>query len=199
MRRSIDRTWSRPRPSEQRFWPVGSRASFRAQNNSRALGDRNVASTQRCQLLSVNLATADGAMRWRALSLLPQCGTMRVVFRCDPGMLDCLARPTPARHALPEWLVRSPLRFLRHTWARRADRQAIPSVRRCDIARFRHPAALRGPREQRGAVMGLGISGPFCWVAPTFEHSVFTSRLKRQDLHFSIPASPSEIQQFLND
>jgi hypothetical protein len=33
---------------------------------------------------------------------------MRVVFRCDPGMLDCLARPTLARHALPEWLRTMP-------------------------------------------------------------------------------------------
>ncbi len=33
---------------------------------------------------------------------------MRVVFRCDPAMLDCLARPTLARHALPEWQGAAP-------------------------------------------------------------------------------------------
>jgi hypothetical protein len=35
-------------------------------------------------------------------------GTMRLVFRCDPAMLGTLARPTLARHALPEWLRAMP-------------------------------------------------------------------------------------------
>ncbi|MGP0060032.1 MAG: hypothetical protein ACLPID_12180 [Beijerinckiaceae bacterium] len=29
---------------------------------------------------------------------------MRVVFRCDPALIDTLARPVPARHALPDWI-----------------------------------------------------------------------------------------------
>jgi hypothetical protein len=33
---------------------------------------------------------------------------MRLVFRCDPAMLGTLARPTLARHALPEWLRAMP-------------------------------------------------------------------------------------------
>jgi hypothetical protein len=33
---------------------------------------------------------------------------MRVVFRCDPAMVEGLARPTPARSALPAWLRAMP-------------------------------------------------------------------------------------------
>lgn len=29
---------------------------------------------------------------------------MRIVFRCDPALHETLARPLPARHALPDWL-----------------------------------------------------------------------------------------------
>jgi len=29
---------------------------------------------------------------------------MRIVFRCDPALLDTLIRPIPARRALPDWL-----------------------------------------------------------------------------------------------
>jgi hypothetical protein len=33
---------------------------------------------------------------------------MRVVFRCDPALIDTLARPMPARHALPDWIRSMP-------------------------------------------------------------------------------------------
>ncbi len=33
---------------------------------------------------------------------------MRVVFRCDPALIDTLARPVPARHALPDWIRTMP-------------------------------------------------------------------------------------------
>ena len=33
---------------------------------------------------------------------------MRVVFRCDPALLDILPRPVPARRALPDWLRAMP-------------------------------------------------------------------------------------------
>jgi hypothetical protein len=33
---------------------------------------------------------------------------MRVVFRCDPALIDRIPRPTPARRALPDWLRRMP-------------------------------------------------------------------------------------------
>ena len=33
---------------------------------------------------------------------------MRVTFRCDPALIDTLARPIPARQALPEWLRNMP-------------------------------------------------------------------------------------------
>jgi hypothetical protein len=33
---------------------------------------------------------------------------MRVVFRCDPALLDTLIRPMPARRALPEWIRSMP-------------------------------------------------------------------------------------------
>ncbi len=35
-------------------------------------------------------------------------GTMQVIFRCDPAMLETLARPVLARHALPDWLRKMP-------------------------------------------------------------------------------------------
>jgi hypothetical protein len=33
---------------------------------------------------------------------------MKIVFRCDPAMLESLARPRLARHALPKWLQTMP-------------------------------------------------------------------------------------------
>ena len=33
---------------------------------------------------------------------------MRVLFRCDPALIDLLPRPRPAREALPDWLRRMP-------------------------------------------------------------------------------------------
>jgi hypothetical protein len=33
---------------------------------------------------------------------------MRVVFRCDPALIDVLPRPLPARRALPDWLRNMP-------------------------------------------------------------------------------------------
>ena len=33
---------------------------------------------------------------------------MRVTFRCDPALIDRLARPIPARQTLPEWLRNMP-------------------------------------------------------------------------------------------
>ena len=33
---------------------------------------------------------------------------MRVTFRCDPALIDSLARPIPARQTLPEWLRNMP-------------------------------------------------------------------------------------------
>ncbi len=33
---------------------------------------------------------------------------MRVIFRCDPALLDRLERPVPARAALPDWLRAMP-------------------------------------------------------------------------------------------
>ena len=33
---------------------------------------------------------------------------MRVIFRCDPALIDVLPRPVPARQALPDWLRAMP-------------------------------------------------------------------------------------------
>ena len=33
---------------------------------------------------------------------------MRVTFRCDPALIDRLARPIPARQTLPDWLRNMP-------------------------------------------------------------------------------------------
>ena len=33
---------------------------------------------------------------------------MRILFRCDPALIDYLPRPIPASSALPEWLSAMP-------------------------------------------------------------------------------------------
>lgn len=33
---------------------------------------------------------------------------MRIVFRCDPALIDRIPRPIPARRALPDWLREMP-------------------------------------------------------------------------------------------
>ncbi len=51
---------------------------------------------------------------------------MRVVFRCDPAMVDCLARPTLARHALPDWLHTMPRTAFSETHG-----QEVRTVKQC--------------------------------------------------------------------
>jgi hypothetical protein len=41
--------------------------------------------------------------------------TARIVFRCDPALIDTLPRPLPARQALPDWLRRMPSRAFSET------------------------------------------------------------------------------------
>ena len=50
---------------------------------------------------------------------------MSAVFRCDPAMLDCLARPTLARRALPEWLRAAPRAAFSET---RAPLDSVPGL-----------------------------------------------------------------------
>jgi hypothetical protein len=40
---------------------------------------------------------------------------MRVVFRCDPALLDRIPRPVAARRALPDWLRDMPAKALSET------------------------------------------------------------------------------------
>lgn len=51
---------------------------------------------------------------------------MKIVFRCDPAMLDLLARPTLARQALPEWLRRMPRAAFSDTHA-----QQVRTLKHC--------------------------------------------------------------------
>lgn len=51
---------------------------------------------------------------------------MRIVFRCDPALLDALPRPLPARAALPEWLRRMP-----RTAFSDLHGQAVRTVKQC--------------------------------------------------------------------
>lgn len=55
---------------------------------------------------------------------------MRVVFRCDPAMLDELIRPIPARRALPDWLRTMPRVAFSETHGRevRTVKQCPPFV-----------------------------------------------------------------------
>ena len=52
--------------------------------------------------------------------------TMQIVFRCDPAMLDYLIRPTPARHALPDWLRTMPRTAFSETHG-----QDVRTVKQC--------------------------------------------------------------------
>jgi hypothetical protein len=51
---------------------------------------------------------------------------MRVIFRCDPALLDDLIRPTPARRALPEWLRSMPREAFSDTHG-----QDVRTVKQC--------------------------------------------------------------------
>lgn len=51
---------------------------------------------------------------------------MKVVFRCDPAMLDGLARPMLARHALPDWLRTMPRAAFSDTHG-----QEVRTVKQC--------------------------------------------------------------------
>lgn len=51
---------------------------------------------------------------------------MKVVFRCDPAMLDGLERPRLARHALPEWLRTMPRTAFSETHG-----QDVRTVKQC--------------------------------------------------------------------
>lgn len=51
---------------------------------------------------------------------------MKIVFRCDPALIDVLPRPVPARDALPEWLRRMPPRVPSAVHGR-----AIRTVKQC--------------------------------------------------------------------
>ena len=51
---------------------------------------------------------------------------MRVVFRCDPAMLDNLIRPLPARRALPDWLRAMPRAAFSETHG-----QEVRTVKQC--------------------------------------------------------------------
>lgn len=51
---------------------------------------------------------------------------MRVVFRCDPALIDRLHRPVAARHALPEWLRRMPATDFSETHG-----QDVRTVKQC--------------------------------------------------------------------
>jgi hypothetical protein len=51
---------------------------------------------------------------------------MRIVFRCDPAMLDSLIRPIPARTALPDWLRTMPRTAFSETHG-----QDVRTVKQC--------------------------------------------------------------------
>jgi hypothetical protein len=51
---------------------------------------------------------------------------MRIVFRCDPALIDSLPRPVAAREALPDWL-----RTMRRTARSDAHGQDLRTVKQC--------------------------------------------------------------------
>jgi hypothetical protein len=51
---------------------------------------------------------------------------MRIVFRCDPALIDILPRPVPAREALPDWL-----RAMGRTGFSEAHGQDLRTVKQC--------------------------------------------------------------------
>jgi len=55
---------------------------------------------------------------------------LKIIFRCDPGLIDVLPRPVPARHALPAWLQRMAPRAASSVHARdiRTVKQCPPFV-----------------------------------------------------------------------
>ena len=63
-----------------------------------------------------------GACACAGIGLRP----MRVVFRCDPTLLDTLVRPIPARQALPDWL-----RAMPRTAYSDVHQQEVRTVKQC--------------------------------------------------------------------
>jgi hypothetical protein len=51
---------------------------------------------------------------------------MKILFRCDPALLDVLPRPVPARDTLPDWLRRMPPRT-----ASEVHQRSIRTVKQC--------------------------------------------------------------------
>ena len=51
---------------------------------------------------------------------------MKIIFRCDPALIDLLPRPIPARDALPDWLRRMPPRV-----ASGVHQRSIRTVKQC--------------------------------------------------------------------
>ncbi len=119
-------------------------------------------------------------------------GAMHVVFRCDPTMLEEPISPDPCE-ARPARLAEDDAshRILGNAWPRGAHRQAMPAVRRCDVAWFHHPAAVRRPCAGWGAVVGLGLSCSLGRVASALAGQLPCTGASRPAPRSSVPTSSS--------
>src|ERR1700691_3801115 len=92
-----------PREARRRFGRVrGCCFCFRRSCCTRCAPTLAVPCVYRSLSISACIRTHDGREGRQASDL------MRVTFRCDPALIDELARPIPARGVLPEWLRAMP-------------------------------------------------------------------------------------------
>src|SRR5260221_10496906 len=105
---------------------------------------------------------------------------MRIVFRCDPALLDSLPRPVAARHALPDWLRHMPARAFSDTHG-----QEVRTVKQCPpfVDAMAHGFMMPLPCDVRVA------AGKFSWAWSLPPLSVEAH--PRSPLSFHVPAQVS--------
>ena len=83
-------------------------------------------------------------------------GLMRVTFRCDPALIDTLARPIPAASLARMAQQYARHRLVRAAWRGRPHGQALPALCRRDGLRLCYPASLPMSRCVTACCRGIG-------------------------------------------
>ena len=116
---------------------------------------------------------------------------MKIVFRCDPAMLDSLARPRHARQALPKWLRTMPRTAFWETHG-----LDVRTVKQCPpfVDAMSHGFIIPLPCDVNvsdGVLSWIGIIRPFRSGLIRARRSAFMSRRRQPERRFSAPTSPS--------
>ena len=124
---------------------------------------------------------------------------MRVTFRCDPALIDRLARPIPARQTLPEWLRNMP----GTAWSALHD-EDVRTVKHCppfvDAMAFGFviPLPCDVTMRRRRAVVGLGFAAAVTGSAPAVTDQLSRSCASDGDAVSRPSNIDREVQQLLD-